>query len=122
MNMKDKRAKLRLSTMSKADVEKLSPIEFEEAFKNDRLFTVREAIEWLSKQNPDAGLFYFETNSNAWCDMPSSYFRTVKEEKEIEKEHLNHWFKDDANKEEKIKNEFDEVFRYVEDDDICVIG
>ena len=66
--------KKRLREMTKEEVSRLSKEEFELAFKRDRLFTVRDAIAWLSKQNPDAGLMYFEINSNAWCDMSPDMF------------------------------------------------
>ena len=41
--------KKRLHEMTKEEVSRLSKEEFELTFKKDRLFTVRDAIEWLSK-------------------------------------------------------------------------
>lgn len=41
--------KKRLREMTKEEVSRLSKEEFELTFKKDRLFTVRDAIEWLSK-------------------------------------------------------------------------
>lgn len=106
--------------MTRKEVNALSKEEFERAFAEDRLFTVREAIAWLSKQNPDAGLMYFETNSNAWCDMSPDMFRTVAEEKPRELSILKTIHRGEANAEEEIEKDMKEVFRYVKDEDICV--
>ena len=106
--------------MTKEEVSRLSKEEFEIAFKEDRLFTVRDAIAWLSKQNPDAGLMYFEINSNAWCDMSPDMFCTVAEEKLRERAAQTEWYRGDENIEKKVEEGMKEVFRYVKDDDICI--
>lgn len=110
----------RIYDMTKDEINSLSREEFEVRFRKDRLFTVRDAIAWLSKQNPDAGLMYFEPNSNAWCDMSPDMFSTVADEKPKELEMQRHWLKGETGIEEKIRKNFEEVFRYVKDDDICV--
>ena len=112
--------KKRLHEMTKEEVNRLSKEEFELAFKEDRLFTVRDAIAWLSKQNPNAGLMYFETNSNAWCDMSPDMFCTVAEEKPRERAVQMGWYRGEEDIEKKIDEGMKEVFRYVKDDDICV--
>ena len=112
--------KKRLHKMTKEEVSRLSKEEFEIAFKEDRLFTVRDAIAWLSKQNPDAGLMYFEINSNAWCDMSPKMFCTVAEEKLRERAAQTEWYRGDENIEKKVEEGMKEVFRYVKDDDICI--
>ena len=112
--------KKHLHEMTKKEVSKLSKKEFELAFKRDRLFTVRDAIAWLSKQNPDAGLMYFEINSNAWCDMSPDMFCTVAEEKPRERATQMRWHRGEKDIEKKIDEDMKEIFRYVEDDDICV--
>lgn len=112
--------KKRLHEMTKEEVSKLSKEEFELAFKRDRLFTVRDAIAWLSKQNPDAGLMYLEINSNAWCDMSPDMFCTVAEEKPRERAAQMRWHRGEEDIEKKVDECMKEVFRYVEDDDICV--
>ena len=112
--------KKRLREMTKEEVSGLSKEEFELAFKKDRLFTVRDAIAWLSKQNPDAGLMYFEINSNAWCDMSPDMFCTVAEEKLRERAAQTEWYRGDENIEKKVEEGMKEVFRYVKDDDICI--
>ena len=112
--------KKRLHEMTREEVGRLSKEEFERAFKEDRLFTVRDAIAWLSKQNPDAGLMYFETNSNAWCDMSPDMFCTVAEEKPRERAAQTGWYRGDEDIEKKVEEGMKEVFRYVKDDDICV--
>ena len=109
-----------LHKMTKEEVSRLSKEEFEIAFKEDRLFTVRDAIAWLSKQNPDAGLMYFEINSNAWCDMSPDMFCTVAEEKLRERAAQTEWYRGDENIEKKVEEGMKEVFRYVKDDDICI--
>ena len=106
--------------MTREEVNRLSKEEFEKAFREDRLFTVRDAIEWLSKQNPDAGLMYFEMNSNAWCDMSPDMFCTVKDEKVRELAAQKQWYKCSDDAEQEIAEEMKAVFRYVKDDDICV--
>ena len=106
--------------MTKEEVGRLSKEEFELAFKEDRLFTVRDAMAWLSKQNPDAGLMYFEINSNAWCDMSPNMFCTVAEEKLRERAVQTEWYRGDENIEKKVEEGMKEVFRYVKDDDICI--
>ena len=106
--------------MTKEEIGRLSKEEFELAFKEDRLFTVRDAIAWLSKQNPDAGLMYFETNSNAWCDMSPDMFCTVAEEKPRERAAQMRWRRGEEDIEKKVDEGMKEVFRYVKDDDICV--
>lgn len=112
--------KKHLREMTKEEVGRLSKEEFELAFKKDRLFTVRDAIAWLSKQNPDAGLMYFEINSNAWCDMSPDMFCTVAEEKLRERAAQTEWYRGDENIEKKVEEGMKEVFRYVKDDDICI--
>lgn len=112
--------KKRLCEMTKEEVGGLSKEEFELAFKKDRLFTVRDAIAWLSKQNPDAGLMYLEINSNAWCDMSPDMFCTVAEEKLRERDMQMRWHRGEEDIEKKVDESMKEVFRYVEDDDICV--
>ena len=112
--------KKRLHEMTKEEVSRLSKEEFKLAFKKDRLFTVRDAITWLSKQNPDAGLMYFEINSNAWCDMSPDMFCTVAEEKPRERAAQKRWHRGEEDIEKKVDKGMKEVFRYVEDDDICV--
>lgn len=112
--------KKRLHEMTKEEIGRLSKEEFELAFKEDRLFTVRDAIAWLSKQNPDAGLMYFETNSNAWCDMSPDMFCTVAEEKPRERAAQTEWCRGEEDIEKKVDEGMKEVFRYVKDDDICV--
>ena len=112
--------KKRLHEMTKEEVSRLSKEEFELAFKEDRLFTVRDAMAWLSKQNPDAGLMYFEINSNAWCDMSPNMFCTVAEEKLRERAVQTEWYRGDENIEKKVEEGMKEVFRYVKDDDICI--
>ena len=112
--------KKRLHEMTKEEVSRLSKEEFELAFKEDRLFTVRDAMAWLSKQNPDAGLMYFEINSNAWCDMSPNMFCTVAEEKLRERAAQTEWYRGDENIEKKVEEGMKEVFRYVKDDDICI--
>jgi len=106
--------------MSKAEINALSKEDFEKAFRHDRFFTVKDAIEWLSKQNPDAGLMYFEVNSHAWCDMSPNMFRTVKEEKLREFDEQRRWHEGDPDADEKVESEMKEIFRYVQDEDICV--
>ena len=112
--------KKHLREMTKEEVGRLSKEEFELAFKKDRLFTVRDAIACLSKQNPDAGLMYFEINSNAWCDMSPDMFCTVAEEKLRERAAQTEWYRGDENIEKKVEEGMKEVFRYVKDDDICI--
>ena len=112
--------KKHLREMTKEEVGRLSKEEFELAFKKDRLFTVRDAIAWLSKQNPDAGLMYFEINSNAWCDMSPDMFCTVAEEKLRERAAQTEWYRGDEKKKKKVEEGMKEVFRYVKDDDICI--
>lgn len=112
--------KKRLHEMTKEEVSRLSKEEFELAFKEDRLFTVRDAMVWLSKQNPDAGLMYFEINSNAWCDMSPNMFCTVAEEKLRERAVQTERYRGDENIEKKVEEGMKEVFRYVKDDDICI--
>ena len=112
--------KKRLHEMTKEEVSRFSKEEFELAFKEDRLFTVRDAMAWLSKQNPDAGLMYFEINSNAWCDMSPNMFCTVAEEKLRERAVQTEWYRGDENIEKKVEEGMKEVFRYVKDDDICI--
>ena len=112
--------KKRLHEMPKEEVSRLSKEEFEIAFKEDRLFTVRDAIAWLSKQNPDAGLMYFEINSNAWCDMSPDMFCTVAEEKLRERDMQTGWHRGDKDIEKKVEEGVKEVFTYVKDDDICI--
>lgn len=87
---------------------------------DNHVFTVRDAIEWLSKQDPNAGLMYFEINSNAWCDMAPHMFCTVADEKKREYVLQKNWHKDLKNAEEQIEIEMKEIFRYVKDTDICV--
>jgi len=106
--------------MTKREVAELSKEEFEKAFADDRLFTVRDAIAWLSGQNPDAGLMYLETNSNAWCDMSPSMFCTVADEKSRELAEQKNWYKAEPGSEAEIEKNMKEIFRYVKDDDICV--
>ena len=112
--------KKRLRDMTKEEINSLSNDEFQRMFAEDRLFTVRDAIEWLSKQNPDAGLMYFEMNSNAWCDMSPDMFCTVADEKLHELASQKHWHKGCDGAEKKIDSEMKEIFRYVKDDDICI--
>ena len=114
------RKKKRLHEMTKEEVSKLSKKEFELAFKKDRLFTVRDAIAWLSKQNPNAGLMYFEINSNAWWEPSPDMFCTVAEEKPRERAAQMSWYRGKEDIEKKVDKGMKEVFRYVEDDDICV--
>lgn len=118
-NLKPEKKK-RLHEMTREETDRLSKEEFELAFKKDRLFTVRDAIAWLSKQNPDAGLMYFEINSNAWCDMSPDMFCTVAEEKPRERAAQMRWHRGEEDIEKKVDECMKEVFRYVEDDDICV--
>ena len=112
--------KKHLRETTKEEVGRLSKEEFELAFKEDRLFTVRDAMTWLSKQNPDAGLMYFETNSNAWCDMSPDMFCTVAEEKLRERAVQTGWHRGDKDIENKVEKCMKEVFRYAKDDDICI--
>ena len=118
-NLKPEKKK-RLHEMTREEIDRLSKEEFELAFKRDRLFTVRDAIAWLSKQNPDAGLMYLEINSNAWCDMSPDMFCTVAEEKQRERAAQMSWYRGKEDIEKKVDKGMKEVFRYVEDDDICV--
>ena len=112
--------KKRLREMTQDEVSGLSKEEFELAFKEDRLFTVRDAMTWLSKQNPDTGLMYFEINLNAWCDMSPDMFWTVAEEKLRERAGQTGWHRGDKDIENKVEKCMKEVFRYAKDDDICI--
>lgn len=103
--------------MTKDEIAALSKEEFDRLYRESRLFTVRDAIEWLSKQDPDAGLMYFEINSNAWCDMSPDMFCTVAEERERETRMQLKWHSGDA---DKARREIEEVFRYVKETDVCV--
>ena len=107
----------RLRDMTKEEIASLSKEEFDALFRKDRLFTVRDAIAWLSKQDPDAGLMYFEMNSNAWCDMSPDMFCTVADERVIEEKIQRKWHDGD---EAKVQKQMKEVFRYVKDEDICI--
>ena len=110
----------RLHEMTRDEINSLSREEFERAFAEDRLFTVRDAIAWLSKQNPDAGLMYFEENSNAWCDMSPDMFCTVADERPREIAAQRSWHRGEDDAEKKVEEGVKEVFRYVKDDDVCV--
>ena len=106
--------------MTRDEINGLSREEFKQAFAEDRLFTVRDAIAWLSKQNPDAGLMYFEVNSNAWCDMSPDMFCTVADERTREIAAQRSWHQGEDDVEKKVEEGVKEVFRYVKDDDVCV--
>ena len=118
-NLKPEKKKL-LHEMTREETDRLSKEEFELAFKRDRLFTVRDAIAWLSKQNSDAGLMYLEINSNAWCDMSPDMFCKVAEEKLRERDMQTGCHRGDKDIEKKVEEGMKEVFRYVKDDDICI--
>lgn len=116
----EEHAAVKLKNLSGAELNAMSPEKFKAAFASEKLFTVRDAIAWLSRQNPDAGLMYFEMNSNAWCDMSPNMFCTVADEKKRELANQRGWWKDIDGADEKVAAEMKEIFRYVEDDDICV--
>jgi len=65
---------------------------YQKEHRSEDMLTVADMIDWLKKQNPKACILGFEPNSNAWIeqfkDLPSISIRTVKQEKESEREHL----------------------------------
>lgn len=110
---------VRLRDMSPEDIRKMTKTEFDAAFASDRLTTVRDAVEWLSRQDPDAGLFYFDRRMNAWVDLPKSMLRTAEDEKARERARAKAWDSDGRLGSETGEREF-ERFRYVSPEDICI--
>ena len=68
----------------------------------------------------------FEPNSNAWIEqhkkLPSISIKTVREEKEQERESMNSWYRHDPDdvRQQKVEAHMKEVFRYAEDDDVVI--
>lgn len=99
---------------------------YQKEHRSEDMLTVADMIDWLKKQNPKACILGFEPNSNAWIeqfkDLPSMSIRTVKQEKESEREHLQQWYRHDPEdvRNKKIEEEMKTVFRYAEDDDIVI--
>lgn len=91
--------------------------------RSDRtqLLTVQKLIDYLKTQNPNACIVAFEMNSNAYTeqfpDLPNQYICTVKEDKEHERASLMHWYSGD---EAVVKSKMDEIYRYVQDDDVVI--
>lgn len=92
--------------------------------RSENMLTVKDLIEYLKTQDPNACVVYTENNSNAWCELPkelpNQYIHTIEEDKKSEKEWLEHWFKNTENKDAQINEQMEELYRYSEDKDICL--
>jgi len=56
----------------------------EKAWIHEHMLTVKKLIDWLQKQDPDALVYRFETNTGDWQEIPgdidtdnSPWFETV---------------------------------------------
>lgn len=102
--------------------------EKEDEWCKNNMLQVKDLVKYLQSLNQEANILYFEVNSNAWChtfkELPSINVRTIAEEKKNERQYLETYFKDikdEEEKEKKIKEQMETVFRYsLNDDDVVM--
>ena len=96
------------------------------AHEVDSMLTVKDLIEFLKKQDPNALVVGYEPNSYAYIsqskDLPSAQIRTVKDDKIHEyahlMEHYRHLSEEDRKK--KIEENLNEMYRYVQNQDVII--
>ena len=96
------------------------------AHEVDSMLTVKDLIEFLKKQDPNALVVGYEPNSYAYVsqskDLPSVQIRTVEDDKIYEyahlMEHYRHLSEEDRKK--KIEENLNEMYRYVQDQDVII--
>ena len=88
------------------------------------MLTVKKLMDFLATCNPDACIVAYEDNSFAYTEqmpeLPNHCICTVKQDKEWERENLERWYKDTENAKSKIDLDMQELYRYVDDDDIVL--
>lgn len=88
------------------------------------MLTVKDLIRYLKRQNPDACILGYERSSRAYIEqfkeIPNAFIRTVKEDKESQRHHLERWYAHDTpeEREEHVNADLAEMYRYAEDDDV----
>ena len=89
------------------------------------MLTVKDLIEFLKKQDPNALVVGYEPNSYAYIsqskDLPSVQIRTVKDDKIYEYAHLmEHYRHLSEDRKKRIEEKLNEMYRYVQDQDVII--
>lgn len=94
----------------------------EEKVLSEDMLTVQKLIDYLKKQDPNAYILSYEPNSNALThnlgNLPNIQICTVVEDKIYHEKNLKSFYRGSDNKEEKIKEDMNEMYRYSNDNDI----
>ena len=94
--------------------------------EEDTMLTVKDLIKYLKTQDQDALVVGYEPNSYAYIsqskNIPNCCVRSVKEDKEREKEYLRQLLPKLNKKdiEKKFSARVKEIYRYVQDNDIII--
>lgn len=95
-------------------------------YRSYDMLTVKDLIEYLKTQNPDACVVGYEQNSCAYIeqmkDLPNQYICTVEEMKKLDRVHYESWYKDSSpeDRAKKVEEHIAEIYRYTEDDDVIL--
>ena len=94
----------------------------EEIVLSEDMLTVQKLIDYLKKQDPNAYILSYEPNSNALThnlgNLPNIQICTVAEDKIYHEKNLQSFYRCCDNKEEKIKEDMNEMYRYSNENDI----
>lgn len=89
------------------------------------MLTVKDIINFLKTQDPDALVLGFEMNSNAYISQfkePQRYFIPVHKAKEDERKYRRNYYKGmpEEEMEKRISLDIEEIFRYSRNNDIII--
>ena len=93
---------------------------------HQNMLTVRKLIEWLQKQDPDALVYRFETNTGDWQEIPDDFdrfpgwFETVAQGKKRDRKSLRSMYKGNPNIDEKVKEELKDIYKYTEPNGVLI--
>jgi len=84
--------------------------------------TVKDLLEYLSDQNPEASICFFDTKKKDYVQMENYLFKKVSNAKRDYEKNLRKTLEDiePEELEEIIGNEMRDMFKFVKDDDILI--
>lgn len=124
--MKTTTNKTQKSKKKKPEIRSIEELEkYMREHRSEDMLTVKDLIAYLKKQNPNACILGYESNSSAYIEQSKVLKHTVltvKEDKVRVKADLENWYRHDPEdvRNQKVKRDMDEMYRYSEDDDVII--
>ena len=90
------------------------------------MLTVKKLIDWLQKQDSDALIYRFETNTGDWQEIPADVFEkggwieTVSNGKKRDKKYLAQVYRGNKDIDELVKKELKSTYKYTEPNGILI--